>query len=182
MYKRQAHGRAGHAARDEGENAIYKALADIEWFRDYRFDRISPLLGPVKMTVTGVQAGTQHNVIPAECRFTVDIRVNECYTNAEILDEVRGHVSCDVAPRSTYLNSSAIPASHPAVRRLKAMGREPFGSPTLSNQAVMPFATLKIGPGDSARSHTADEYILTDEIAEAIEIYCAMLDGLDLTE
>ena len=177
-----AHGRAGHAARDEGENAIYKALADIEWFRDYRFDRISPLLGPVKMTVTGIHAGTQHNVIPAECRFTVDIRVNECYTNAEILDEVRGHVSCDVAPRSTHLNSSAIPASHPAVRRLEAMGREPFGSPTLSNQAVMPFATLKIGPGDSARSHTADEYILTDEIAEAIEIYHAMLDGLDLTE
>ena len=143
---------------------------------------MSQLLGPVKMTVTGIHAGTQHNVIPAECRFTVDIRVNECYTNAEILDEVRGHVSCDVAPRSTHLNSSAIHASHPAVRRLEAMGREPFGSPTLSNQAVMPFATLKIGPGDSARSHTADEYILTDEIAEAIEIYCAMLDGLDLTE
>ena len=177
-----AHGRAGHAARDEGENAIYKALKDIEWFRSYRLDRVSQLLGPVKMTVTGIQAGTQHNVIPAECRFTVDIRVNECYTNAEILDEVRGHVSCDIAPRSTHLNSSAIPASHPAVRRLEAMGREPFGSPTLSNQAVMPFATLKIGPGDSARSHTADEYILTDEIAEAIEIYCAMLDGLDLTE
>ncbi len=177
-----AHGRAGHAARDEGDNAIYKAMTDMEWFRTYRFDRISPLLGPVKMTVTGVQAGTQHNVIPAECRFTVDVRVNECYTNEEILDEVRRHVSCDVVPRSTYLNSSSVPTSHPAVRRLAATGRMPFGSPTLSNQAVMPFATLKIGPGDSARSHTADEYILTDEIAEAIDIYRAMLDGLDLTE
>lgn len=177
-----AHGRAGHAARDEGENAIYKALADIEWFRNYRFARVSRLLGPVKMTVTGIQAGTQHNVIPAECRFTVDIRVNECYTNTEILDEIRRHVSCDAVPRSTHLESSSIPASHPAVKRLEAMGRKPFGSPTLSNQAVMPFATLKIGPGDSARSHTADEYILTDEIAEAIEIYRTMLDGLDLNE
>ena len=177
-----AHGRAGHAARDEGDNAIYKAMADMEWFRDYRFDRVSPLLGPVKMTVTCVQAGTQHNVIPAECRFTVDIRVNECYTNTEILDEVRRHISCNVVPRSTHLNSSSIPVSHPAVRRLAAMGRSPFGSPTLSNQAVMPFATLKIGPGDSARSHTADEYILTDKIAEAIAVYRTMLDGLDLTE
>lgn len=175
-----AHGRAGHAARDEGENAIYKALKDIEWFRTYRFERVSPLLGPVKMTVTGVQAGTQHNVVPAECRFMVDIRVNECYTNAEVLAEVKRHVECDAVPRSMHLNSSSVAVSHPAVRRLTAMGREPFGSPTLSNQAVMPFPTLKVGPGDSARSHTADEYILVDEIAEAVEIYEAVLDGLDL--
>lgn len=175
-----AHGRAGHAARDEGDNAIYKALRDIEWFRTHRFERVSPMLGPVKMSVTGVQAGTQHNVVPAECRFMVDVRVNECYTNDEILREVRAAVECDVQPRSTHLCSSSIPLSHPAVRRLTATGREAFGSPTLSNSCVMPFPSLKLGPGDSARSHTADEYIALDEIAEAIEIYRSVLEGLDL--
>lgn len=175
-----AHGRAGHAAREEGENAIYKALRDIEWFRSHRFERVSPLLGPVKMTVTGVEAGTQHNVVPAECRFMVDVRVNECYRNVELVEMIRQNVECDVEPRSTHLNSSSIDIEHPAVRRLVEMGREPFGSPTMSNQAVMPFPTLKIGPGDSARSHTADEFIYIDEIAQAIELYWQMLDGLDL--
>lgn len=177
-----AHGRAGHAARDEGDNAIYRALADIEWFRTHRFGRVSPFLGPVKMTVTGVQAGTQHNVVPAECRFMVDVRVNECYGNEELLGEIRRSVACDVVPRSTHLASSAIEVSHPAVRRLVEMGRKPFGSPTMSNQAVMPFATVKVGPGDSARSHTADEYICLEEIGEAIGIYVSMLDGLVLSE
>lgn len=175
-----AYGKAGHAARDEGENAIYKALRDIEWFKNYQFGNKSPLLGGVKMSVTGISAGTQHNVVPAECRFVVDVRVNECYSNQEVLEEIACSVECDVTPRSTHLCSSAISLEHPAVKRLVAMGRVPFGSPTLSNQAVMPFQTLKIGPGDSARSHTADEYIAVSEIEEAIEVYWALLDGLNL--
>lgn len=175
-----ARGKSGHAAREEGENAIYKALRDIEWFRNYHFERVSPLLGDVKMSVTVIEAGTQHNVVPAECRFVVDVRVNECYTNQEVVEEIARHVECDVKPRSTHLNSSALSVEHPAVKRLMAMGRVPFGSPTLSNQAVMPFPTLKIGPGDSARSHTADEYILLSEIAEAMEIYYALLDNLKI--
>lgn len=175
-----SHGVAGHAARQEGVNAIYKALKDIEWFRTHQFDRVSPLLGPVKMTVTGIEAGTQHNVVPAECRFMVDVRVNECYQNEELLEEIRQNVECDVVPRSTHLNSSAIELSHPAVERLVAMGKRPFGSPTMSNQAVMPFTTLKLGAGDSARSHTADEYILLSEIEEAVELYYALLDGLKI--
>ena len=175
-----SHGVAGHAARQEGVNAIYKALKDIEWFRTHQFDKVSPLLGPVKMTVTGIEAGTQHNVVPAECRFMVDVRVNECYQNEELLEEIRQNVECDVVPRSTHLNSSAIELSHPAVERLMAMGKQPFGSPTMSNQAVMPFTTLKLGAGDSARSHTADEYILLSEIEEAVELYYALLDGLKI--
>ena len=175
-----AYGVAGHAAREEGVNAIYKAMRDMEWFRTFRFERISPMLGPVKMSVTGVQAGTQHNVVPAECKFMVDVRVNECYQNEELLAEIRSNVESDVQPRSTHLNSSAIALDHPAVERLVAMGREPFGSPTMSNQAVMPFTTLKLGPGDSARSHTADEYILLSEIAQAVEMYVAVLDKLDI--
>ena len=175
-----SHGVAGHAARQEGVNAIYKALKDIEWFRTHQFERVSPLLGPVKMTVTGIEAGTQHNVVPAECRFMVDVRVNECYQNEELLEEIRQNVECDVVPRSTHLNSSAIELSHPAVERLMAMGKQPFGSPTMSNQAVMPFTTLKLGAGDSARSHTADEYILLSEIEEAVELYYALLDGLKI--
>ncbi|MBQ6582178.1 MAG: M20 family metallo-hydrolase [Alistipes sp.] len=175
-----AHGVAGHAAREEGVNAIYKALKDIEWFRTHRFERVSPMLGPVKMTVTGIEAGTQHNVVPSECRFMVDVRVNECYQNEELLAEIREAVECDVQPRSTHLNSSAIALDHPAVERLIEMGRVPFGSPTMSNQAVMPFTTLKLGPGDSARSHTADEYVLLGEIADAMELYFALLDNLKI--
>ena len=175
-----AHGVAGHAAREEGVNAIYKALKDIEWFRTYRFERVSPMLGAVKMSVTGVNAGTQHNVVPAECSFMVDVRVNECYQNEELLALIREHVECDVTPRSTHLNSSAIALDHPAVTRLVAMGKEPFGSPTMSNQAVMPFTTLKLGAGDSSRSHTADEYILLSEIEEAVELYYALLNGLKI--
>lgn len=175
-----AYGVAGHAAREEGVNAIYKAMRDMEWFRTHRFERVSPMLGPVKMSVTGVQAGTQHNVVPAECKFMVDVRVNECYQNEELLAEIRSNVECDVQPRSTHLNSSAIALDHPAVERLVAMGRKPFGSPTMSNQAVMPFTTLKLGPGNSARSHTADEYILLSEIAEAVEMYVAVLDKLKI--
>ena len=175
-----ARGVSGHAARQEGVNAIYKAMEDIEWFRSYTFPRISPMLGPVRMSVTGIEAGTQHNVIPSECRFVVDVRVNECYQNEELLALVREQVHSDVTPRSTHLSSSFISLDHPAVKRLKTLGRVPFASPTMSNQAVMPFTTLKLGPGDSARSHTADEYIQLSEIEQAMEIYYDLLNGLKI--
>lgn len=172
-----AKGKAGHAARNEGINAIYEALADIEWFRTYRFPKVSELLGEVKMTVTGIQAGTLHNVVPAECSFMVDIRVNEFYTNQEVYEVVRKYVRSEIRPRSFSLNSSGIMADHAIVGRCKALGIDTFGSPTTSDQAVIPFISLKIGPGDSARSHTADEYIGINEIEEGIEKFIRLLDG-----
>lgn len=175
-----AQGQAGHAARNEGDNAIYKALPAIDWFLTFEFDRKSDLLGAVKMTVTQINAGTQHNVIPDKCSFVVDVRSNEMYSNQEILDEIRKHVRCDVQPRSTRLSSTATPLAHPVVKRGQELNRSVFGSPTLSDQALMPFPSLKMGPGESSRSHTADEYILLSEIEEAIEIYVQLLDGLML--
>lgn len=174
------HGQAGHAARNEGDNAIYKALPVIDWFKTFDFAKKSDLLGAVKMTVTQINAGTQHNVIPDKCSLVVDIRSNEMYSNQEILDEVRKHVSCDVVPRSTRLSSTATPLNHAIVKRGRELNRAVFGSPTLSDQAIMPFPSLKMGPGDSARSHTADEYILVNEISEAIEVYIQLLDGLNI--
>lgn len=176
-----ATGRSGHAARDEGDNAIYKVLEDIAWFRDYRFPKVSPLLGPVKMSVTVLQAGTQHNVVPDRCVFTVDIRSNECYTNREIFDEVCRHIRCRAEARSFRLGSSHVPPAHPAVRRAVELGRTPFGSPTLSDQALMPFPSMKMGPGKSSRSHTADEFVFVREIEEAIGLYWQLLDGLELS-
>lgn len=175
-----AHGRAGHAARNEGVNALYKAVDDIEWFRNFKFPLHSELLGDVKMTVMGISAGSLHNVVPAECRFTVDIRVNECYTNAEVLAIIRSHVGSEVVPRSIDLGSSSIPLSHPIVQRAVALGRTCYASPTTSNQAVLPYVSLKIGAGNSARSHSADEYILLDEIAQAIDIFIKLLDGYEV--
>jgi acetylornithine deacetylase len=175
-----ATGKAGHAARDEGDNAIYKALADIAWFRDYRFERISPLLGAVKMSVTQLNAGTQHNVVPDRCTFVVDIRSNECYTNEALFDEICAHTTCEVRARSFRLGSSHVAPQHPLVQRAVAMGRTPFGSPTLSDQALMSFPSMKMGPGKSSRSHTADEYVMLREIEEAIEIYLRLLDGAEL--
>ena len=172
-----AHGRAGHAARDEGDNAIYHAMDDMQWFRTFRFERVSPLLGPVKMTVTIVQAGTQHNVVPATCTFTVDVRSNECYSNAELLAFISRHVKSDVVARSTRLNSSRIDTDHPLAARAIALGRRPYGSPTLSDQALMPWPSLKMGPGDSARSHTADEYITLPEMEGAIADYLTIIGG-----
>ena len=173
-------GRAGHAARDEGENAIYKALSIIEWFREYEFLRKSDLLGSVKMTVTQINAGTQHNVIPDKCSFVVDVRSNEMYSNQEIFEEIRNQVDCEIQPRSTRLSSTATPLNHAIVRRGIELNRSIYGSPTLSDQALMPFPSMKIGPGESARSHSADEYILVDEIDEGIKIYIQLLDGLKL--
>lgn len=177
-----AHGKSGHAARNEGENAIYKALQDVEWFRTYRFPKTSPLLGDVKMSVTVIQAGTQHNVVPDTCTFTVDVRSNENYSNEEIYRTVCRHTANEVKARSFRLNSSRIDPQHPLVRRAVALERTPFGSPTLSDQALMPFPSLKMGPGDSSRSHTADEYITLTEIREALALYAALLDGLQLPQ
>jgi len=173
-------GQSGHAARNEGENAIYKALPDIEWFHTYKFKMKSDLLGPVKMTVTQINAGTQHNVIPDKCTFVVDVRSNEFYSNEELLVEIREHVGCEVKARSTRLSSTATPLNHPVIIRGRELNRIIYGSPTLSDQALMPFPSLKMGPGNSSRSHTADEYILLTEIEEALEIYIQLLDGLKL--
>ena len=174
------YGKSGHAAREEGVNAIYKVLADIEWFRDYQFPKVSDLLGTVKMSVTQINAGTQHNVIPDVCSFVVDIRSNEYYSNEELFKEICTHISCEAKARSFRLNSSHIDPQHPAVRRAVELGKQPFGSPTLSDQALMPFPSFKIGPGKSSRSHTADEYIMIHEIEEAIGTYIHILDGLKL--
>ena len=173
-----ATGKAGHAARNEGDNAIYKVLDDIAWFRDYRFEKESPLLGAVKMSVTVINAGTQHNVVPDKCTFVVDIRSNELYSNEELFAEIKKHISCEAKARSYRLNSSRIGEKHPFVQRAIKIGCAPFGSPTLSDQALMSFPSVKIGPGRSSRSHTAEEYIMLKEIEEAIGIYLELLDGL----
>jgi acetylornithine deacetylase len=175
-----AHGRSGHAARNEGENALYHAIDDIQWLRFYQFSRISPFLGRVKATVTQINAGTQHNVVPDRCQFVVDVRSNGLYTNQELLQIISQSLSSQVTARSTRLNSSSLPDTHPAVVRGTRLGLSSFGSPTLSNQALTSFSTLKIGPGDSARSHTADEFILISEIRQGIHTYIQLLDNLQL--
>lgn len=176
-----AKGKSGHAARNEGINAIYEALPDIEWFRTYTFPKVSPLLGPVKMSVTQINAGTQHNVVPDACKFVVDVRSNECYSNKEIADIISANVKSEATPRSLRLNSSSIAPEHPLVRRMVELGRTPFGSPTLSNQALISgVPCLKLGPGESSRSHTANEFIKISEIREGIELYIKLLDGIEL--
>jgi acetylornithine deacetylase len=173
-----SHGKAGHAAREEGDNAIYKAMKDIEWFQTFKFDKVSQLLGPMKMSVTVINAGSQHNVVPSECRFTADIRVNELYSFEEVLDIIKQNVQSDVQPRSMRLRSTSIALDHPLVQAGIKLGRNYFGSPTTSDKALMNFPALKIGPGDSARSHTADEFIYVDEIKEGIELYVKMLEEI----
>lgn len=171
-------GVSGHAARNEGVNAIYKALPVVEWFRTKQWDRVSPFLGPVKMSVTQIDAGTQHNVVPDKCYFVVDVRVNDLYRNQELLDLIKTdeHTKgCVIQERSTRLNSSHIEVDHPIVQKALGMDIKLFGSPTLSDQALMPFPTVKIGPGDSARSHTADEYIKISEIENAVATYIKLL-------
>lgn len=172
-------GRAGHAAREEGENAIYKALREIEWFRNYTFDKRSAWLGKVKMTVTAIHTeNRQHNVVPASCHYTVDIRFPECYTHPEILAIIQDHIDSEVKPRSFRLKSSGIDVDHPLVAAGIKLGKKPYGSPTSSDKAFMPFPTLKCGPGDSARSHTADEFIYIEEIHEGIEFYIDLLNAV----
>ena len=175
-----ARGRSGHAARGEGVNAIYIALDDIAWLRSYKFDKVSPLLGPTLMTVTIVNAGTQHNVVPDECRFTIDIRTNEFYRNEDVFNFLKTKMKSEIKARSFRLSSSGVPMDNPVVRRCTEMGMTPFGSPTLSDQALMPFPSLKLGPGESSRSHSADEYIRISEIDDAIKTYIRLLDGLEL--
>lgn len=173
-----AKGKSGHAAREEGINSIYLALKDIDWFRSYRFPKVSEYLGPVKMSVTMIAAGTQHNVVPDKCSFVVDVRPNGMYSNPELLDLIKGAVDCEVKERSTRIGSSSLPTDHPAVVRGLSLGLQPFGSPTTSNQALCPFPTLKIGPGDSSRSHAPDEFICIDEINNGVATYIALLDDL----
>ena len=175
-----ATGKAGHAARNEGINAITLAMKDIEWLNTWQFPEKSDLLGPVKMTVTIIHAGTQHNVIPDRCEFTVDVRTNEYYSNKDVYEYIKQHLQSEVKARSFRLNSSRLDMQHPFVQRALLLGKEPYGSPTMSDQTFMTFPSVKIGPGNSNRSHTADEYICLMEIREAIDTYIRLLDNLQL--
>lgn len=175
-----AKGRAGHAARNEGENALYKALADIDWFRNYQFEKVSDLLGPSRMNVTVIETENKaHNVVPAVCKFVVDTRINELYTFEEVLELVKSHVNCDVQPRSMRLRSTAIALDHPLVKAGLSLKRTYYGSPTTSDKALMPFPALKMGPGDSARSHTADEFVYVSEVKEGIALYTEIVELLN---
>ena len=175
-----AHGKSGHAARSEGINAINEALDDLLFLRDYQFEKVSPLLGPTKMQCTVINAGTQHNVVPDECRFIIDVRTNEHYTNEEVFQFLQSKMKSELTARSFHLHSSSIPADHPLIQRCTEMGMTPFGSPTLSDQALMRFPSFKLGPGQSSRSHSADEYICLHEIEGAIEAYIQLLDNINL--
>ena len=176
----EAKGKLGHAARNEGENAIYKAIADIQTLTALSFPKKSAELGPVKISVTMIQAGTQHNVVPDSCKYVLDVRTNEQYTNEEVYKIIAESINSEVKPRSFRLNSSGIPLEHPFVQRGISFGLSHYGSPTTSDQAVIPFTSVKIGPGESARSHTADEYIFLDEIRNGVEIYIKLLDQLEI--
>lgn len=173
-----AKGVSGHAARDEGVNAIYEALDDLLWLRDYRFSKVSPLLGPTKMTVTQVESGTQHNVIPDSLHFVLDVRTNEYYQNEYLFAFLQKHMKrCVLKPRSFRLHSSSITTEHPLVKRCIDLGLQPFGSPTLSDQALMPFPSFKLGPGESSRSHSANEFICISEIEQALDLYLQILNA-----
>ena len=174
-----AEGRSGHAARNEGENALYKAVDDINWIRDYKFEKVSPLLGESRLTATVISTeNVQHNVVPSQCKFVLDVRVNELYTFEEILDKLQKNLKSKFKPRTTRMKSTSIPLDHPLVLAGIKLGKGYYGSPTTSDKALMPFPSLKIGPGDSARSHTADEYIYIDEIKEGIETYIKLVNKL----
>ncbi|MBL7841999.1 MAG: M20 family metallo-hydrolase [Cyclobacteriaceae bacterium] len=171
-------GKAGHAAREEGVNAIYQALDDIDWLRSYQFPKISQTLGKVKMSVTVIQAGQAHNQVPAECRFTVDVRVTDAYTLEEVLAVIKSNVICDVKPRSLRLRSSGIDKKHPLMNAVNMLQLRQYGSPTTSDQALIPVPSIKLGPGDSARSHSADEFIYIDEIRKGIDLYIQLIRNL----
>lgn len=173
-----AHGVSGHAARNEGENAIYKAIRDINWLTTYQFPNVSPTLGPIKLSVTIINAGTQHNVVPDICTFTVDVRVTEQYTLEDVIDIIRTNIQSDVKPRSIRLKPSSIPIDHPIVRAGLALGRHTYGSPTTSDQAVLNCPSLKCGPGHSGRSHSANEFIYLREINEGVDGYIRMLEQI----
>ena len=168
-------GTASHAAHNNPDNPIYNAMPVIDWFKTYQFEKVSEVLGPVKMTVTQINAGKQHNVVPAKCHLVVDIRVNDCYSNIEILETVNKHLTAQITPRSMHLNASSIPISHGLVQAGIALGRTTYGSPTLSDQSVLSCQSLKLGPGESLRSHSADEFIFVNEIEEGIQLYIKIL-------
>jgi acetylornithine deacetylase len=172
-----AHGQAGHAAREEGINALYLAMEDILRLREYPFERISDTLGPVKMSVTMIQAGTQHNLVPDTCTFTIDVRVTDAYTHEEILETLQALCTSELRPRSVRIRPSGIAPDHPFVQLAVAAGCSPYGSPTTSDQALMPWPSVKIGPGDSERSHTADEFIYLHQLDKGIETYIGILEG-----
>ncbi len=174
----EAKGKAGHAARNEGENAIYKAIKDINILREYKFPKDSEVLGPVKMTITQITGGRQHNMIPDSCKFVVDVRTNEFYSNKEVFEVISGLIKSEVKARSFRLNSSGINDDHPFIRRGIQLGLTTFGSPTTSDQAVIPYPSVKIGPGDSGRSHTANEFIYKSEIVKGIRTFIDLLEGL----
>lgn len=171
-------GRAGHAAREEGDNAIYRAIKDMQWFSTYKFPIESKIMGPVKMTVTEVKAGVQHNIIPAECSFTVDVRLTDAYTEKEMLHIIQNHTFCEFTVRAGVLKPSCIDQLHPIVQTGLAIGRSVYVSPTSSDQGWLDVPSVKMGPGASARSHTADEFIEIEEIAEGISIYIQLLESL----
>jgi len=174
-----AEGRSGHAARNEGENALYKAVDDINWLRNYKFEKISPLLGESRLTATVINTeNVQHNVVPSQCKFVIDVRVNELYTFDEILEALKNNLKSKFKPRTTRMKSTSIPLDHILVKAGINLGKGYYGSPTTSDKALMPFATLKMGPGDSARSHTADEFIYLDEIKEGITTYIQLVSQL----
>ena len=179
VFDATAHGVRGHAARNEGENALYKAIADIERLRNYRFERRSELLGDINVAVTMISAGTQHNVVPDECKFVVDVRTTDAYTNEETVELLQKVVECDLIPRSTRVRASAIGEEHPLVKAAEAIGRERFVSPTTSDMALMPFPSLKMGVGESARSHSSDEFVMENEIVEGIALYKNMINELN---
>ncbi|HZY78753.1 MAG TPA: M20 family metallo-hydrolase [Cyclobacteriaceae bacterium] len=172
-------GKAGHAAREEGVNAIYEALKDIEWFRTHQFPKVSDTLGKVKMSVTVINAGQAHNQVPPECKFTVDVRVTDAYSLEDILEEIKRNVKCTVQPRSLRLRPSGIPKDHPLLLSAQKLGKKMYGSPTTSDQALIPVPSIKVGPGDSARSHSADEFIYIDEIEAGIATYTRLIEGLN---
>ncbi len=171
-----AKGKAGHAAREEGVNAIYEALQDIEWFRNYKFPKVSHTLGEIKMTVTVINAGKQHNVVPSECLYTVDVRVTDLYSLEEVLEIIKANVRSEIVPRSLRMRPSGIAEDHPLIEAAKKMNIPLYGSPTTSDQALIPVPSVKIGPGDSARSHTADEFIYIGEIVKGIDTYIGLLE------
>lgn len=179
VFDATAHGVRGHAARNEGENALYKAIADIERLRNYRFERCSELLGDINVAVTMISAGTQHNVVPDECKFVVDVRTTDAYTNEETVELLQSVVECEMVPRSTRVRASAIGNGHPLVKAAVAIGRTTFVSPTTSDMALMPFPSLKMGVGESARSHSADEFVFESEIVEGVALYDIFINELN---
>lgn len=173
-------GKAGHAARNEGENALYKAMQAIDWIKNFKFEKVSNLLGEVKMTVTSIETDNkQHNVVPPKCSFVVDVRVNELYTFDEVIDTIQQNINCTIQPRSCRLKSTSIKIEHPIIQAGLKLDKKYYGSPTTSDKALMNFPTLKMGPGDSARSHTADEFIFLSEIKEGITTYINLLNQIN---